>query len=61
MSEVPSSAVVEAVARAAGRMPSGWARSIGGGYTPAERWLVDFDDGDRVFAKVGTIDRIAEC
>ena len=60
MSEVPSSAVVDAVTRAAGRVPSRWTRSIGGGYTPAERWLVAFDDGDRAFAKVGTIDHTAE-
>ncbi len=60
MSEEPSSGVVEAVTRAAGRVPSGWTRSTGGGYTPAERWLVDFDDGDRAFAKVGTIDHTAE-
>lgn len=60
MSETPASPVVEAVARAAGVAPSAWVRSAGGGYTPAERWLVEFQDGSRAFAKVGTIDRIGE-
>jgi hypothetical protein len=53
-------AVVEAVTRAAGRPPSSWSPIVGGGYTPAERWLVGFPGGDRAFAKVGTIDRIGE-
>ena len=60
MSETPSPMVVDAVTRAAGRSPLGWARSVGGGYTPAERWLVQLDGGERAFAKVGTIDRTAE-
>ncbi len=60
MSVAPSPMVVDAVTRAAGRVPLGWARSDGGGYTPAERWLVGFDGGERAFAKVGTIDRTAE-
>lgn len=60
MSDTPSGAVVDAVTRAAGRAPSRWARSVGGGYTPAERWLVRFDDGERAFAKVGTVTRTAE-
>jgi Phosphotransferase enzyme family len=56
----PSPEVVAAVTRAAGRAPMTWRRSAGGGYTPAERWIVEFDDGNRAFAKVGTIDRIGE-
>jgi hypothetical protein len=55
----PSPDVVAAVMRAAGRAPVAWHRPAGGGYTPAERWIVEFDDGTRAFAKVGTIDRIA--
>ncbi len=57
---LPSPEVVAAVTRAAGRAPTTWHRSAGGGYTPAERWIVEFDDRSRAFAKVGTIDRIGE-
>lgn len=60
MSDAPASVVVEAVTRAAGRAPTAWSRVVGGGYTPAERWLVELDDGDRAFAKVGTIARIGD-
>src|SRR5688572_4651590 len=32
-----------------------YARAVdGGGYTPAERWIVTFEDGDTAFAKTGT-------
>ena len=34
--------------------------SIGGGYTPAERWIVAFDDGSRAFAKFGTTELVAD-
>jgi hypothetical protein len=60
MNEYPSPDVVESVTRAAGRAPSRWERVRGGGYTPAERWIAEFADGTRAFAKVGTIDRIGE-
>lgn len=45
---------VDAVTRAAARAPARWTRVVGGGYTPAERWVVEFDDGARAFAKIGT-------
>ena len=48
-----------AVTRAAGRPPTAWHRSTGGGYTPAERWLVEFRDGTRAFAKVATTEQLA--
>jgi hypothetical protein len=58
--ERPTRDVAAAVTRAAGRAPSFWQRVVGGGYTPAERWIVGFGDGTRAFAKVGTIERVAE-
>jgi Phosphotransferase enzyme family len=58
--DVPTREVAETVRIAAGRDPARWQRSAGGGYTPAERWLVEFTDGTRAFAKVGTVDRVAE-
>jgi hypothetical protein len=57
---VPSPEVMAAVTRAAGRSPVTWRRSAGGGYTPAERWVLEFEDRSRAFAKVGTIDRVGE-
>ena len=36
-----------------GRRPVSWLR-VDGGYTPAERWIVQFDDGSSAFAKIGT-------
>ncbi|MDP6453057.1 MAG: aminoglycoside phosphotransferase family protein [SAR202 cluster bacterium] len=36
-----------------GRRPITWLR-IDRGYTPAERWVVGFDDGSSAFAKIGT-------
>ena len=56
---VPAEPVARSVTMAAGRAPAAWARVIGGGYTPAERWLVTFDDGSRAFAKIGTTDLVA--
>ncbi|HEU4535954.1 MAG TPA: hypothetical protein VFS00_17640, partial [Polyangiaceae bacterium] len=41
------------VAALAGREPASWSK-VERGYTPAERWLVSFDDGSSAFAKVGT-------
>jgi hypothetical protein len=60
LAEGPTADVVAAVTRAAGRAPTGWLRVVGGGYTPAERWIVEFADGSRAFSKVGTIERIGE-
>ena len=60
MTSVPAPDLVEAVRIAAGRAPSSWERVVGGGYTPAERWIVTFDDATRAFAKFGSTDLVAE-
>ena len=52
----PSPEVADAIMTAAGSRPERWWRVVGGGYTPAERWLVDLRDGSRAFAKVGIND-----
>ncbi len=49
----PARGVVERVRRIAGARPVSWA-PVAGGYSPAERWRVAFDDGSTAFAKVGT-------
>ena len=36
----------------AGREPEAW-RPVAGGYTPAERWVVRFEDGSTAFVKAG--------
>ena len=60
MSDGPSHVVIEAVMLAANRHPIGWERVTRGGYTPAERWVVTFDNGTRAFAKVGTVEHVGE-
>jgi Phosphotransferase enzyme family len=55
LAERATAEVVAAVTRAAGRAPAEWQRVVGGGYTPAERWVVEFGDGGRAFAKVGIV------
>lgn len=60
LAERPTAEVVIAVTRAAGRAPAEWWRVGGGGYTPAERWIVEFGDGASAFAKLGTVQRTAE-
>lgn len=55
----PSARVEEAVERAAGRHATVWRRILGRGYTPAERWVVGFEDGTGAFAKVGTTELTA--
>jgi Phosphotransferase enzyme family len=52
--------LVDAVRAATGRAPTSWERIAGGGYTPAERWIVTFDDATRAFAKLGTTDLVAD-
>jgi hypothetical protein len=59
VTEPPTADVVAAVAHAAGARPVAWTRVTGGGYTAAGRWLVDLDDGRRLFAKVGTTELVA--
>jgi hypothetical protein len=56
----PTANVAAAVTRAAGRSPVTWQRVVGGGYTPAERWVVEFADGGRAFAKIGILERTGE-
>lgn len=51
--------MADRVARLAGAEPIGWRRIRGGGYTPAERWVVQFEDGRSAFAKVGVTDLTA--
>ena len=60
MSNTPEQPVLEAVANAAGSVPRAWHRVTGGGYTPAERWVVELDDGSRAFAKVATVEYIRD-
>lgn len=57
--ERPDAALAERVAGILGAAPVAW-RRVGGGYTPAERWLVALEDGRTAFAKVGTIDWVCE-
>lgn len=51
--------MADGVARAAAASPVAWHRVVGGGYTAAGRWLVDFDDGRRAFAKIGVTELVA--
>ena len=60
MTSVPAPDLVEAVRAAAGRAPLSWERVVGGGYTPAERWIVTFEDATRAFAKFGSTELVAE-
>lgn len=55
----PSPSVVERVTSLAGSKPIAWRRITGGGYTPAERWVADLEDGSSVFAKVATTEDTA--
>jgi hypothetical protein len=59
VTDEPSADVAEAVARAADARPVGWRRVAGGRYTAAERWLVEFDDRRRAFAKIGATELTA--
>jgi hypothetical protein len=40
------------------KRPQGW-RRVAGGYTPAERWVVSFEDGSSCFVKTATEDETA--
>lgn len=59
MDEGPSASVAQRVARLAEGQPLAWERIWGGGYTPAERWVVSFDDGTSAFVKVGVTELTA--
>ncbi len=43
-----------------GSAPTSW-RRVERGYTPAERWLIRFEDGSTAFAKVGVTPLTASC
>ena len=60
MTSVPKGDLVEAVRMAVGRTPASWKRVVGGGYTPAERWVVTFEDATRAFAKFGSTELVAD-
>jgi ribosomal protein L21E len=53
MSARSRSEIDDRIERVLRRRPSGF-RSVEGGYTPAQRWLVDFTSGPSVFVKIGT-------
>jgi hypothetical protein len=56
--ETPRADIAERVSRVAGRKPVAWTQ-VERGYTPAERWVVRFEDGSTAFAKVGVNDLTA--
>ena len=51
--EEPTRDIQQRVAATLRKRPTGW-RRVQRGYTPAERWVVTFDDGSKCFVKVGT-------
>jgi hypothetical protein len=51
--DTPDGELQERVARLARKRPVRWERALGG-YTPAERWLVSFDDASSCFLKAAT-------
>lgn len=55
----PSPSIVERVASLAGSKPVAWRSGTGGGYTPAQRWVAELEDGSSVFAKVATTEDTA--
>ena len=59
MTAAPRAELAEAFSRAVGWQPVTWVHVTGGGYTPAERWIVVADDGSRAFAKFGTTELVA--
>ena len=50
--EQPRAVDVVRIGDLTGRRPIGFRRALGG-YTPAERWIVELEGGARVFAKIG--------
>ncbi len=46
----PDQTLQQRVARLMAKTPVAWRRAAGG-YTPAQRWIVDFEDGTSCFAK----------
>jgi len=45
---------------AIGRRPVGFRRAEAGGYTPAEHWLVEFEQGPSAFVKLATTENTAQ-
>lgn len=58
VTEGPRSEEIARIGDLTGRRPTGFRRAAGG-YTPAERWVVELEGGDRVFAKIGVDARTA--
>lgn len=58
MTEGPRSEEIARIGDLTGRHPTGFRRAAGG-YTPAERWVVELEGGDRAFAKIGVDSRTA--
>ena len=52
LKEGPRSEDIARIGDLTGRRPTGFRRAAGG-YTPAERWVVELEGGDRAFAKIG--------
>lgn len=52
----PSNEIRERLEALLGHRPTAF-HTVEGGYTPAQRWCVDFTDRGRVFAKIGTTDQ----
>ena len=46
----PDASIQPRIARLTGKRPIAWRRADGG-YTPAQRWIVNFEDGSSCFAK----------
>jgi hypothetical protein len=55
----PAPELVAAFTAAVGWEPGSWASVVGGGYTPAERWIASSADGSTAFAKFGTTELVA--
>jgi hypothetical protein len=53
--DAPDEALQQRVARVMGRRPIVWRRAEGG-YTPAQRWIVTFEDGSSCYVKAAVND-----
>ncbi len=56
----PAAWVAHRVHAAIGRRPVGFRRAEAGGYTPAEHWLVEFEQGPSAFVKLATTENTAQ-
>jgi len=57
--DAPDESLQQRIAHVMGRQPVAWRRAEGG-YTPAQRWIVTFEDGSSCFAKVAVNDWTAD-